>query len=279
MRSKLALVAVAAAVLALAAALAAGLSHGQGGQALQGCKPGDRGVVKAYLCVAAKKAWERIIEEFERETCIRVDAVYGSSGSLLAQLSMARDGDIYAPASPAYMEKAVREGVVDSSSVRPAAYLVPAILVPRGNPAGVRSLYDLARPGVRVALGDPRSVAVGTYAREMLERLGLWEDVSRNVVAYASSFAQLVMMVERGAVDAAIGWSVAEKWTGGRVEAIPIPSNLTLGPSPIPVGVTVFSRNREAALRFIEFLSSPRAEAIWRMEGYEPAGGVGGADG
>jgi len=262
---------------AVAVAASAALMHlgGDATETAAGCEPGDRGVVKAYLCVAAREAWERLIEEFERETCIKVEAVYGASGRLLAQLALAGDGDVYAPASPDYMEKAVEEGVVDPSTVRVAAYLEPAILVPHGNPANVTSVYDLARPGLRVALGDPESVAVGRYARRMLERLGLWEKVEGNVVVYAESFAQLVMLVERGAVDAAVGWSIAEKWTGGRVEAIEIPANLTLGPSPIPVAVTSFSRNPSAARLFVEYVSSPAAAWAWREAGYTPAAGGG----
>ena len=225
--------------------------------------------LKAYLCIAAREAWDRIIEGFEqRHPCIRVDPVYGASGRLLAQMLLAGDGSLYAPASPGYMREAVRRGLVDPSTVTVVAYLEPAILVPAGNPAGIHSLEDLARPGVRVALGDPESVAVGRYAYMLLRNRSLLGKVEPNVVVYAENFAQLVALVASGAVDAAIGWSVAAHWQPGRVEAIPVP-----GAPRVPVTIAaargLSGGERRAAMLFIGYARG--AAEAWRAAGYLPA--------
>ena len=243
--------------------------HVRGGGGGEG---GGCGVVRAYLCVAARAAWSDIIEAFERRSCVRVEPVYDASGRLLARIVMLRDADVYAPASMDYIVEASRLGLVWANSTVAVAYLVPAILVPRGNPAGVRGLGDLARPGVRVALGDPDSVAVGRYAVRLLERYGLWGRVERNVVVYAENFAHLVGLVASGAVDAAIGWSVASRWFPGRVEAIPIPLGEGVEPSPIPLALATTSRHPGAALEFIRFACCSReAVEVWRRYGYLPA--------
>ena len=261
--------AVVVAALALALHALPPAAHGDAQTGPGHCAPGDNGTIKAYLCVAAKPVWEELIRRFEEETCIRVEAVYGASGRLLAQLSLAGDGDVYAPASPIYLEKARERGLVAWSTT--AAYLEPAILVPRGNPAHIEGIEDLARPGVRVALADPESVAVGAYAKRLLQRLGLWERVRNNTVAYASSFSHLVSLVASGAVDAALGWRVGAEWYPDRVEAIPIPRSLYGDPSPVPVAVLATSKNPDKAMLFARFVASREAAEAWRSHGYLPA--------
>ncbi len=259
---------VALGVVAAAAALAvAALAH-HGGS--------DRGLVlRVYLCSAARKPWEEIVKLFEEETGVHVEAIYGSSGYLLAQLRLV-GGDVYAPASPYYMELAVQEGLVDPGTVAKAALLYPVILVPRGNPAGVSGLEDLARPGVRVGIGEPDRVAVGRYARLLLEETGLWEKVRPNIVVYAKTVAELTNYVAMGAVDAAITWDVNHWWYPNRTEAIPIPEELWrgLGPSYIPIGVASGSSHPDLARRFVEFATrSPEALQVWRRYHYHvPAG-------
>lgn len=256
---KLGLVAAAAIAVAVVAGLV--LAHGAGGGA-----PGGGPVIRAYLGAAAEKAWQELIPLFEEKTGIRVEPVYGSSGFLLAQLERVC-GDVYAPASPYYMRLAEERGLVDPGSVRVVAYLYPVILVPRGNPAGVHGLEDLARPGVRVGLGNPETVAVGRYAVEILKRLGLWSRVERNVAVYASNVAQLTSYVAAGAVDAAITWHVNHYWYWypRRTDVVWIPCRYwrSLGPSYIPIAVTTCSKHPGLAEKFIEFVTrDPDARRI-----------------
>ena len=86
-----------------------------------------------YLCAAMKKAWEPIIQQFEKEYHVHINVIYGSSGGLLSQLTLSKVGDVYSSATPPYMEKAIREGIVDPKSVRVVACLAPAILYKKGN--------------------------------------------------------------------------------------------------------------------------------------------------
>ncbi|ABM80246.1 molybdate ABC transporter substrate-binding protein [Hyperthermus butylicus] len=229
----------------------------------------DGGVtLHVYLCAAGREAWEKVITLFEEETGIKVDVVYGSSGELLARIAAGAPADVYAPASPRYMIEAVERGLVDPSTVRPVAFLIPVIAVPAGNPANVRSIYDLARPGVKVALADTRAAAIGAHSVEILRRAGILDDVMDNVVAYADTFTRLVSLVVTGAVDATIAWHAIKYWYPDRVETIPLPSNL-VNASWIPIAVTTHSKNPDTALRFVEFVTTdPRARKVFLELGY-----------
>jgi molybdate transport system substrate-binding protein len=92
---------------------------------------------------------------------------------MLNQMRLEGVGDLYIPTSDDYMERAEAEKLVDSATRRTICWLLPVICVPKGNPGNVRSLADLARPGMRVTIGDPKSVTVGGIAVAALEKAGL----------------------------------------------------------------------------------------------------------
>lgn len=225
--------------------------------------------ITVYLCAAAKKAWEQLVREFERRTGIKVEAVYGSSGRLLAAIELSGRGDVYAPASPEYMAMALKRGIIDPKSIRIAAYIVPAIIVPRSNPANITGLGDLAKPGVKVAIGDPEHVVIGQYAVEILEYNGLWEQVRKNIVVYAENAAKLAALVAMGVVDAVINWHVTHYWYSNSTEIIWLKPSELPRISYIPIAVLSTSRNREAALEFVKFVtSSDYAKHVWQRYHY-----------
>ena len=79
---------------------------------------------------------------------------------------------------------------------------------------GVRSLEDLQEETVtRVAIGDPRSVPAGKYARQWLESEGLWDRVEEKTVL-CGDVRQVLSYVQRGEVDAGVVYSTDAKLLG-----------------------------------------------------------------
>ena len=95
--------------------------------------------------------------------------VFCGSGYVLSQMILGNKGDIYFPGSSDYMEIAKRKEVVFPETERTVVYLVPAINVHRGNPKKVKTLKDLARRDLKVAIANPEGVCVGAYAVEIIE--------------------------------------------------------------------------------------------------------------
>ncbi len=238
--------------------------------------------ITVFVGAASKPPTEEAISVFQKRFGIRVEAVYGGSGTLLAQIKLARRGDIYFPGSSDYMERAKREGVVRPGTERVVAYLVPAINVPRGNPQGIRELRDLARPGLRVGLANPETVCLGGYAVEIVERnLHPEEEVAfkKNVVTLGESCEKTanlltfravdaVNLLTFRAVDAVIGWSVFENWNPERIETVKLKPREVVRIGYLPLAVTRYSSRPDLAEKFIEFLLSPEGKAIYRRHGY-----------
>jgi molybdate transport system substrate-binding protein len=222
----------------------------------------------AFCGSASKPAMEEAAAQFEQETGIDVNLHFSGSGTMLSLMKMARRGDLYIPGSPDYMSKAIREGVVDPESVAIIAYLILAIDVPRGNPKNIHTLADLARPGIRIGIGNPEAVCVGLYAVEVLERNGLLKEVQNNIVTHAPSCSATASLVAMQKVDAVIGWRVFPQWNPDKIDAVLLKPHEAPRLGYIPAAISTFSQDKKSAQRFINFLISPEGQQIFAKWGY-----------
>jgi molybdate transport system substrate-binding protein len=227
----------------------------------------ERSII-AFCGSASKPAMEEAAAQFEQETDIRVDLHFSGSGTMLSQMKIARRGDLYIPGSPDYMSKAIREGVVDPNSVTIIAYLVIAIVVQRGNPKGIRTLADLARPGIRVGIGNPEAVCVGLYAVEVLERNGLLKQVQHNILTHAPSCSATASLVAMQKVDAVIGWRVFSQWNPDKIEVVLLKPHEIPRLAYIPAAISTYSRDKKCAQQFIQFLIAPEGQKTFKKWGY-----------
>jgi molybdate transport system substrate-binding protein len=226
--------------------------------------------IEAFVGSASKPATEQAAQHFEKETGIKVLLHFGGSGKMLSQLLLGRRGDIYFPGSSDYMEKAKREKCVLPETEKHIVYLIPAINVPVNNPANIQSLDDLARKDVRVGIARPDSVCVGLYGVEVLQQNKLWKQVEPNIVTNATSCAHTAQLVALGTVDAVMGWRVFHYWNPAKIKTILIPPQKIPRIGYIPIAVSTFSKDRESAQKFIDYLLSDSGRAIFRSWHYLP---------
>lgn len=221
-----------------------------------------------FCGAASKPVMEEAAEQFERDYEINVELHFGGSGTMLSQMKIAKTGDLYIPGSHDYMLRAIEDDVVDDRTTEILAYLVPAIIVQEGNPKNIQRLEDLAKPSVRVGIGDPDSVCVGEYAVEILKHNDLYEDVKGNIVVYAESCEKTATLVTIGQVDAVIGWSVFERWNPDKVDLVLIEPNRIPKIACIPGAISAYSKDRASAQKFLSFLHSEEGQEIFRKYGY-----------
>jgi len=224
--------------------------------------------VRVFFGAAAEVPEQEIIELFEKKYGITVIASFGGSGTLLSSMKITKSGDIYAPGSQDYMVKALKDGVIQKDTIRIIAYLVPAIIVPKGNPKNITCLEDLAKPGVRVGLADPETVCVGEYAVDLLKYNGLWDKVKPNVVVYVESCSKVAALPVEKAVDAVIGWHVFYYWNPNATDIIWIEPKKIPKIAFISAALTVYVDDKDSAMKLLEFLTSEEARNIFRKYHY-----------
>lgn len=191
---------------------------------------------------------------------------FGASGALLAQAARGAPVDVLVSADPETMDQAQARGLVRAAQRRDVATNVLVVVVPAAAARVPRELSDLSDAGyARIAVGLPASVPAGRYARAALEAAGLWRAIEPKVVS-AHHVRQALDYAARGEVDAAFVYATDAAVMGGKVKvAFPVAT-----PMPIryPAAVLASAPDPAGAARFVEFLLTPGAQAVFARHGF-----------
>ena len=232
-----------------------------------GCTSADSAENKTLLvyCGAGmKEPMEEIAELFKEREGISIEYTYGGSAQMLSQIELYQTGDAYMPGALAYIQSAMDKGFIDKSEK--VIYHVITIIVPKGNPANITSLEDLTKPGVRVAIGEPTGPAIGQGTKKMLEKDGLWDAVSANVVVKSATVNELLVYVAMKQADAALVYE--DLYNPEAMEKIDIPKEQGKV-DIVPIGTLKFSTNKEEAEMFLNFVASAEGKAIFAKHGFD----------
>lgn len=239
------------------------------GSSLAGATPVvSRTPLMVFAGAASKPALEQCARLYQQRTGQKIEITFAGSGTVLAQVVQEHIGDLYIPGSNDYMDKAEKKGAVIPRTRKVIAYLVPAILVPKGNPKNIRGLADLARPGLRVVIGQKGAVCLGDAAEDILKKAGLADKVRPRIVSYAMSCEDVQNALLMGEADVIIGWDCMARQHRTKIDLIPIPKQYLASIYNIPGAVITWSKNKPAAQAFLNWLTGPSGRWIFKSHGY-----------
>jgi molybdate transport system substrate-binding protein len=203
-------------------------------------------------------------QAFEAKYGAKVNFNYAACAQLLSQMEISRQGDVFVGGSLGDMEISKQKGFADKYVE--AAYHIPAIAVPKGNPAGITGLDDLAKPGVKLILGDEQATAIGKKGSKIFEKNKL-TGIEKNVVARAATVNEVVTKIGMKQGDA--GLVFEDNGSGAKdIEIISIPQEQNVI-DKVPVCVLSFTKNAELAQTFVDFTKSDEGKAIFVKHGFK----------
>jgi molybdate transport system substrate-binding protein len=189
---------------------------------------------------------------------------FAGSDQLALQIRQGAPSDVFAAASPKYAELLYRDGLVLKPVVFATNKLI--VLVPRSNPAGIRTVYDLRRPGLKLVVGD-KTVPIGTYTRQILDTLGITADVTKNVVSEETDVKSIVSKVALGEADAGFVYRTDARPVASRTRTIALP-NWAQPPIRYEIAVVKACSHRAAARAFIVKVTSKRGRGLLAKAGF-----------
>jgi molybdate transport system substrate-binding protein len=205
-----------------------------------------------YCAAGIKTPVEAVAREYEQMYHVPVQLQYGGSGTLLGNLRVAKTGDLYLAADESYMKSARQFGLL--AETIPLARQYPVIAVKSGNPKHIRTLEDLQRADVRVALANPDAASVGRTVRSLLQSVGKWAALDKHTAVFKPTVNDVANDVKIGSVDAGIVWSAtARQYPELEIVNVPLFESAT---ETINVGVLNSSKQPAAALRFARYLGA-----------------------
>lgn len=185
----------------------------------------------------------------------------GGSSDLVSKLREGAPADLLLTASKKTMDKAVQDGTVAAPEV--LATNVMVMVVPKGNPAGIQSVEDLARSH-HFVLCDPQ-VPCGDISSQIIDDTRLEVHPS----SQERQVADVLGKVASGEADAGWVYSTDAAAAGDDVEVIDIPGAEKFT-NQIVGAVTAEASHPDQARAVLDILSGDFA-STWRERGFTPA--------
>lgn len=221
--------------------------------------------------VSLRNAFDEIGKLYQQRTGTKITYNFGASGALQQQLEAGAPADVFASAASRQMSELTDKGFILPESRRNFARNTLALITPVDSTLGLDSFADLsdARVG-RIAVGNPKTVPAGEYARQLLDNAKLSSRLEGRLI-YGEDVRQVLDYVARGEVDAGIVYASDAQISENRVRVAARGEENLHEPILYPIGVLKDSRRQEAARTFIELLISAEGQIVLRRNGFEDA--------
>jgi molybdate transport system substrate-binding protein len=191
---------------------------------------------------------------------------FGGSGALETDIEQGAPADVFAAASPKQPAQLYAKGLVGKPVEFATNTLV--LIVPKGNPAHIRSVSDITKPGVKLVICDA-TVPCGDYARGAFKNLGVTAAAMKNVVSQTTDVTQTVAEVALGQADAGFVYITDAKAAERKVTVIRLPAKAKPAAKDY-IAVVKASKHQAAAKAFVSTVLSPSAQARLRDAGFGP---------
>ena len=188
---------------------------------------------------------------------------FAGSDQLAFQIGEGARADLFVAASPKYPQ----ELYAKHRCSKPVTFATNTVVLvlPRANPARIRSVYDLRRDGIRLVVGA-KGVPIGDYTRRLLANLGLTSVLS-NVVSEEDDVKLVVAKVALGEADAGFVYRTDVKPVGNRVLRIALP-RAAQPTVEYQACVPTASKHKAGARAYLRRLLGPTGRARLREAGF-----------
>jgi len=239
------------AIIAIAAAAALLLSACSAGE--------ERDVITVSAAASLTDAFTEIGDAYmaaHPDTEVRFN--FAGSRTLAEQINAGAPVDAFAAASPATMDVAVESGSVGTPGV--FARNSMSIAVPDGNPAGISSLEDLARPEVTVIVCNP-AVPCGAGAARVFEN----SDADVTPASLEPDVRAVLTKIVADEADAGLVYRTDVTAAGASVEGIAIPDDVNVTNDYL---IAVAPDAPASAVDFVDFVGSPEGQQVLASWGF-----------
>jgi molybdate transport system substrate-binding protein len=227
-----------------------------------------------YAAASLTDAFTQIGRDFEdSHPGVKLAFNFGGSQNLRTQLEQGAAADVFASANAKEMDTLITQQLIAANSSQIFLTNQLIVILPEDNPAGIASLEDLRRPGLKLVLAA-EEVPAGRYARQVLDNLetmfgaGYRSEVLANVVSNEDNIRQAVTKVQLGEADASLVY-VSDAAAVSELQTIEIPAEVNVVAEYLLAPLRE-SSNSAVVREFIAYVLSSDGQAILAKWGFTP---------
>lgn len=200
---------------------------------------------------------------------VKITFNLAAAGVLQKQIEQGAPVDVFISASPKQVDELTKKGLVNTSTRTDLAGNQLVLIVDKDSPLALSSFQDLVKPVVKTfGMGSPDTVPAGEYARQTLEKLGIWDKV-KDKAAQAKDVQTVVAYVATGNVEAGIVFSTVAA-TNKKVKVAAVAPAGTHEPIVFTGAVLAKAKQAKTAADFMTYLKGPESGAIFKKYGFVP---------
>ncbi len=223
--------------------------------------------LRVFGAMSLTDALTEIGEQFTAKYSVKVSYNFAASTTLQRQIEKGASADVFISASPQQVEALATLGLLQDSSRYDVLSNRLVLVSHKNSVLSVESVERLAENAVsRIAIGQPEIVPAGTYAKEALTHLGLWEKVHPKLV-FGTDVRATLAYVSAGNVDVAIVYQT-DVALSKKVKALYEFPDDTHTSIVYPAVVLKDSDQKQLAQQFIAYLKTSRAIEIFEKHGF-----------
>lgn len=207
---------------------------------------------------------------------IKVTFNFAGSQELAQQIIQGAAVDVFASANRKQMDVVLAELKLAPQTAEVFATNRLVVVYPVGNTAGLTSLADLARPGLKLVLAGAE-VPVGQYSLDFLGLVdasgnfptGYQQAVLDNIVSYEQNVRAVLTKVALDEADAGIVYATDVGTANDQVGILGIPDELNVI-ARYPILALPGSQQSVRGKAFVDFVLSPAGQQVLENYGFSP---------
>ncbi len=259
---RFAVIAAGLAAVAVAGCSSSGGSGGSSSGASGSPSAASTGTITVFAAASLMGTFTQLGKQFEAaHPGDTVKFSFGPSSGLATQITSGAPADAFASAAPANMDTVVQAG--DASNPQNFAKNTMEVAVPPKNPGKVKSVNDLAKKSVKVALCQPQ-VPCGVVAAEVFKNAG----IKVKPVTLQPDVKSVLTQVELGSVDAGMVYVTDVMAAGDKVKGVPISASDNAS-TLYPIATITDSKHKSIAQAFVAYVLSPAGQQVLTAAGFQ----------
>lgn len=237
--------------------------------------------VVVFAAASMTETLNQIKETYEKDHNVTLTFNFDSSGTLKTQIQEGADCDLFISAGQKQMnqlditaDKEVNTEGLDFVASDSRVNLLEnkvVLVVPEGNPKGIKGFDDLAAKladgSVLMAMGNS-DVPVGQYTQKILSYYKLDETALANAgtITYGTNVKEVTTQVAEGSVDCGIVYCT-DAFSAG-LTVVDSATKDMCGQVIYPAAVMKNAKHADAAKAFLEYLQSDAAMKVFENVGF-----------
>lgn len=215
-----------------------------------------------FAAASLKQTFTQIGEQFKTENPgVTVEFSFAGSSDLVTQLTQGAKADVFASADTKNMDKAAQAGLLAGDPVNFATNTLTIAVAP-GNPKGIRTFGDLARPGLAVVVCAPQ-VPCGAATKKIEDAT----KVTLAPVSEESAVTDVLGKVSTGQADAGLVYVTDVAGSSGKVDGVAFAESAR-AVNTYPIATLKTAADADLAHKFIASVTGAAGQKILEQAGF-----------